>query len=279
MCGANSGGRRGGAPAGRRGGYRRKMINSVRRGAKISGFAKLGPIAASKPTRAIFIVAASTNIKARRPKNRRLVLIANSQFIPPTPSSLPRNNLTSKVAYTLHFPMDSEQSPTQQPKDDPAYSITRVTTPDDLTSTIALFHEYAASLNMDLSFQDFASEVANMPGKYSHPTGTLLLARTGAGTPIGCVGLRPLEGSETCEMKRLYVSPLGRGTGVGKALAVEVLKQARKIGYRRVRLDTLRSMASAKALYEKLGFLEVDPYYNNPLDGATFLELTLEEGR
>ena len=80
-------------------------------------------------------------------------------------------------------------------------------------------------------------------------------------------------------MKRLYVSPLGRGTGLGRALTLEVLDQAKKMGYRRVRLDTLRSMTNAMALYEKLGFSEVEPYYNNPFKGARFLELNLEETR
>ena len=171
--------------------------------------------------------------------------------------------------------MGNEQAPCQQIQDKPAYLIRPVTTPENLASTITLFREYAASLDTDLSFQDFASEVTNMPDKYSQPTGTLLLARTGAGRPIGCVGLRPLQDRETCEMKRLYVSPLGRGIGLGKALTLEALDQARKMGYRRVRLDTLRSMTSAKALYEKLGFCEIEPYYNNPLEGTCFLELKL----
>lgn len=175
--------------------------------------------------------------------------------------------------------MGTEQAPPEQTRVDQAYSIRPVITPDDLSSTIALFREYAATLDADLSFQDFSSEVANMPGKYSQPTGTLLLARNGAGTPIGCVGVRPLGDPETCEMKRLYVSHVGRGTGLGKALALEALDQARGMGYRRVRLDTLQSMTSAKALYGKLGFIEVEPYYNNPLDGASFLELTLGDRR
>lgn len=177
------------------------------------------------------------------------------------------------------YSMATEQASCQQTQDKPAYFIRPVSTPEDLTSTIALFREYVASLDIDLSFQDFDSEVANMPGKYSHPTGALLLARTGAGMPIGCVGLRSLGDPETCEMKRLYVSPLGQGTGLGKALTLQVLDQARKMGYRRVRLDTLRSMTGAMALYEKLGFAEVEPYYNNPLEGTRFLELTFEERR
>lgn len=175
--------------------------------------------------------------------------------------------------------MAAEQALRQQARDKPAYSIKPVTTPEDLSGTIALFREYAASLDTDLSFQDFDSEVTNMPGKYAHPTGALLLARTDTGLPIGCVGLRSLGDHETCEMKRLYVSPLGRGTGLGKALTLEVLDQARRMGYRRVRLDTLRSMTGAMALYEKLGFSEVEPYYNNPLEGTRFLELNLEDVR
>ncbi len=175
--------------------------------------------------------------------------------------------------------MATEQASHQQTREKPAHFIRPVTTPEDLTSAIALFREYAASLDTDLSFQDFDAEVANMPGKYSRPTGALLLARNEAGQPIGCVGLRSLGDAETCEMKRLYVSPLGRGTGLGRALTLEVLDQAKKMGYRRVRLDTLRSMTNAMALYEKLGFSEVEPYYNNPFKGARFLELNLEETR
>lgn len=153
------------------------------------------------------------------------------------------------------------------------FSIKPVSTPQDLQDVAILFQEYATSLKIDLSFQDFAVELASMPGKYSHPTGFLLLARSPTGQAIGCIGVRSLEGLEISEMKRLYVSPQGRGTGLGRALAQKALDQARQLGYRRIRLDTLRSMTSARSLYEKLGFYEIEPYYHNPLVGTCFLEL------
>ncbi|KAI1854023.1 hypothetical protein JX266_001164 [Neoarthrinium moseri] len=154
------------------------------------------------------------------------------------------------------------------------YSVTAVTTPKDVEDTAALFQEYAVSLGIDLAFQGFDSELANLPGKYSPPTGCLLIGRSSNGEAIGCVGLRSLD-ADTSEMKRLYVSPSGRGSGLGKALAQQAVEQARRLGYRRIRLDSLRSMKGARALYAKLGFLEIEPYYNNPEEGACFLELVL----
>ncbi|KAH6646260.1 GCN5-like N-acetyltransferase [Truncatella angustata] len=172
--------------------------------------------------------------------------------------------------------METKPSATGQPNgDESACTITPVNTPADLHDIVALFHEYVASLKIDLSFQDFATEVSSLPGKYSPPTGCLLLARSRTtGQAIGCVALRPLE-PKVCEMKRLYVSPLGRGAGLGKALALRALEQARQLGYERARLDTLANMGSARALYGKLGFVEVEPYYNSPMKDTKFLELTL----
>ncbi|MBE9606053.1 GNAT family N-acetyltransferase [Acetobacteraceae bacterium H6797] len=109
-----------------------------------------------------------------------------------------------------------------------------------------------------------------MPGKYAPPKGALLLARNTEGTAIGCVALRPLaEGC--CEMKRLYVSPEGRGLGLGRALLEAILAEARRIGYREIRLDTLPGMDSAIALYEKAGFSRIPAYYETPLAGTIFM--------
>ena len=159
-----------------------------------------------------------------------------------------------------------------------SFKISKLESPEDLKDTTYLFEEYAKSLGIDLSFQDFASEMASMPGKYAPPNGSLLLARISTtGTAIGCVGLRPLGSNGFCEMKRLYVEPSGRGLGVGKALAVAVVEEARRLGYTAMRLDTLPNMASARTLYKGLGFREISPYYDTPLEGTIFLELSLQK--
>ncbi|KIW31248.1 uncharacterized protein PV07_02912 [Cladophialophora immunda] len=160
-----------------------------------------------------------------------------------------------------------------------SFSITPVRLPDDLTDTISLFYAYAGSLGFDLAFQNFDNEMAGMPGKYSPPQGELLLARNEAGVAIGCVGLRPLPSAgvtgKVCEMKRLYVTPAGRGTGVGKALASTIIDAAEKLGYDEMRLDTLPSMATALRMYRHFGFENIAAYYETPLEGTHFLSLKL----
>jgi len=161
------------------------------------------------------------------------------------------------------------------------FEIVPVRTGEDLAATVALFIAYAASLDVDLSYQDFDGELAAMPGQYAPPEGELLLARALDGRPLGCVALRPIEppGSgdrACCEMKRLYVSPLARGFGLGKALAEALVDAAWRIGYREMRLDSLPSMTGAQALYRKLGFVAAEPYYDTPIPGTLFMRRVLE---
>jgi len=141
-----------------------------------------------------------------------------------------------------------------------------------------LFREYAAEIGIDLSFQNFEQEVAELPGKYSPPGGVLLLAMDEK-EPLGCVALRPLEDG-ICEMKRLYVRPSGRGRAVGRRLVEALIAHAENAGYRKMRLDTLVGrMDRAIALYRELGFVEIAPYAFNPYPGALYLELQLQQDK
>lgn len=136
---------------------------------------------------------------------------------------------------------------------------------EDVELVRTLFREYAESLGVDLSFQGFEDEVAALPDGYD----VLLVAGED-----GCVGVRPFADG-VCEMKRLYVRPSARGTGLGRALAVASVAHARDLGYRAIRLDTMPMMGSAQTLYESLGFVEIPPYRHNPVAGTRFMELRL----
>ncbi|CAN5792087.1 N-acetyltransferase [soil metagenome] len=152
--------------------------------------------------------------------------------------------------------------------------IVQAQSPADIDRARELFEEYAAWLGINLCFQNFEKELAELPGEYIPPTGCLLLAFDGDQIS-GCVALRGL-GDEVCEIKRLYVRPDFRGKGLGRELTRAVVDAARKIGYERMRLDTLPSkMDRAIAMYRSLGFREIEAYYHNPVAGATFMELSL----
>lgn len=160
----------------------------------------------------------------------------------------------------------------------PLIRLIAPTTPDDLDIVRELFREYAGGLGVDLCFQQFDQELANLPGDYGAPRGALLLA-TVDGEVAGCCALRPLDAADypnAAEMKRLYVRKAFRGFGLGRQLAEAVLDAARQGGYTCVLLDTLDEMEAARALYVDLGFEEIPPYYHNPIPGAHYLKAELD---
>jgi putative acetyltransferase len=145
---------------------------------------------------------------------------------------------------------------------------------EQIASIRELFLEYAQSLSFKLCFQSFDQELAGLPGNYAPPNGRLLLATQG-GNSAGCVALHKFADAIS-EMKRLYVRPQFRGKGLGKILAERVIADAREIGYKQLRLDTVESdMGTAIAMYRKLGFREIAPYRVNPIEGALYMELQL----
>jgi len=141
-----------------------------------------------------------------------------------------------------------------------------------------LFTEYAAWLGVNLCFQNFEKELAELPGQYVPPGGRLWLAVENEQV-AGCVALRQI-GEGTGEMKRLYVRPEFRGRGLGRTLTEAIIEAAREIGYQRLRLDTLPGkMDQAIAMYRSLGFKDIEKYYDNPYNSAAYMELTLDQER
>jgi putative acetyltransferase len=152
-------------------------------------------------------------------------------------------------------------------------AITRAESPADLAEARELFGEYASGLGFGLDFQGFADEVEALERAYAPPSACILIARW-HGVAVGCVAVRPLDGS-TCELKRMYVRGRLRGLGIGRCLASVARAAAREMGYARMRLDTVPAMAAAIELYRSLGFVEIPPYRPNPVPGALFMELDL----
>lgn len=149
--------------------------------------------------------------------------------------------------------------------------------PEDLQTVRQLFLEYQAGLGIDLCFQGFDAELAELPGAYAPPDGTLLLACVD-GEAAGCCAMRPLYNTDhlnACEMKRLFVRPAFRGFGLGRLLVERILSDGQLSGYTTMLLDTLSDMETARALYQEMGFVEVAPYYHNPIPGAHYLKVDL----
>lgn len=154
------------------------------------------------------------------------------------------------------------------------FSITQAASAQQIAQVRELFLEYARSLGFSLCFQSFDQELARLPGDYSPPNGRLLIAEY-EGEVAGCVALHKLEPG-VCEMKRLYLRPAFRGKGLGRRLAETILNEARCIGYRRLRLDTVGPvMKDAVGLYRALGFQQIAPYRPNPMEGTLYMELVL----
>lgn len=153
-------------------------------------------------------------------------------------------------------------------------TIREATGAADMARVRKLFVDYQQRLGVDLTFQGFADEIDSLPGTYARPMGCLLLAVDGDNM-AGGVGMRPLEGADVCEMKRLFLYERWRGRGLGRRLAVAIIDEARAAGYGRMRLDTLDFMTEARAMYRTLGFVECAPYYDNPLAKVLYMEIDL----
>lgn len=152
--------------------------------------------------------------------------------------------------------------------------IHQATTPQDWADVDRLVREYVDGLPFVLDFQDYEAELAEATGLYAPPDGAALLARAEGGEAVGFVGVRRFD-EHDAELKRMYVAPAARGTGLGRALAVRAVEAARAAGYRRLLLDTVASLTTAIALYQDLGWVEIGPYRHNPRPDARYFALTL----
>ncbi|MBD0373600.1 MAG: GNAT family N-acetyltransferase [Pyrinomonadaceae bacterium] len=149
-------------------------------------------------------------------------------------------------------------------------------TPAEIEEARRLFEEYRAWLGLDLCFQNFEKELRELPGAYAPPQGRLILALDDEAV-AGCIALRDL-GEKVCEMKRLFVRPRFQGRGLGRTLTDKIIAEARALGYKRMRLDTIpQKMERAVAVYRSLGFEEIEPYYSNPEPGTLYMELKLSD--
>ena len=149
----------------------------------------------------------------------------------------------------------------------------RPATGDDIPHVRQMLQEYVEWIGLDLAFQEIDAELSGLPGDYAPPGGALLVAVHGD-RYVGMIAVRPLEG-EVAEMKRLYVRPAARGRGLARRLVAHICEQAKALGYREIRLDTLPKMGEAQALYEGLGFRDIEPYYDTPIAGTRFMSRTL----
>ena len=91
---------------------------------------------------------------------------------------------------------------------------------------------------------------------------------------LGCFGIRRFEGT-VCELKRMYLKKEVRGFGIGRLMLGKSFELGKELGYQKMRLDTLPTMKSAIALYNLMGFYEIEPYRFNPIKGAKFFEINL----
>lgn len=155
--------------------------------------------------------------------------------------------------------------------------IKQATSAEDFEVARGLIERYATELGVDLCFQDFAEEIADLSAMYGPPGGCLFLASAN-GKEVGCVAVRKLD-ADSCEMKRLYVQPQHRGTGLGRRMAEVAIASAAELGYVRMMLDTLPAMAEAQSLYASLGFEEIADYYPNPLPGVRYLACQLRRSK
>ena len=156
-----------------------------------------------------------------------------------------------------------------------AYTLIQAGTAAEYAAARELFQEYVEQLGVDLRFQDIAGELKSLPVMYSPPLGCLVLAMHGEAA-VGCGAVRRLADG-ICEMKRLYVRPVARGSQLGRRIVLRLIGAARHLGYQALRLDTLADMSAARGLYRSLGFREIGAYYSNPLNNTLYMELDLIE--